>query len=298
MEKRANPTAAMLDELQALVFDIQDVGVRFATYVSTLWLVQEAAAEAGLPVVILDRPNPITGERVEGNLVETEFASFVGIHPLPIRHGLTLGELGRVFAVDRGWAQPLVVPMRGWRRGAWFDQTGLPWVLPSPNLPTLESVTLYPGTCLVEGTNLSEGRGTTRPFELIGAPWIDPFRMARELAARGLPGVVFRATWFTPTFSKHQGVCCGGVQIHVLDRAMLRPVALGIHLLHALRSHGPVDFAWREAANGTCFVDRLLGTDQPRRQLDAGASADDVILSWDTQATSFEERTQVHRLYE
>jgi uncharacterized protein YbbC (DUF1343 family) len=181
------PTPAMLDDLQALVFDIQDVGVRFATYVSTLCLIQEAAAEAGLPVVILDRPNPITGEGVEGNLVETEFASFVGIHPLPIRHGLTLGELGRVFAADRGWAQPLVVPMRGWRRGAWFDQTGLPWVLPSPNLPTLESVTLYPGTCLVEGTNLSEGRGTTRPFELIGAPWIDPFRMARELAARGLP---------------------------------------------------------------------------------------------------------------
>ena len=159
-------------------------------------------------------------------------------------------------------------------------------------------MTLYPGTCLVEGTNLSEGRGTTRPFELIGAPWIDPFRMARELAARGLPGVAFRPTWFTPTFSKHQSVCCGGVQIHVLDRAMLRPVALGIHLLHALRSHGPVDFAWREAANGTCFVDRLLGSDQPRRQLDAGAPAEDVLLSWDTQATSFEERTQVHRLYE
>ena len=291
------PTPAMLDGLEALVFDLQDVGVRFATYISTLWLVQEAAAEAGLPVVILDRPNPLTGERVEGNLVETEFASFVGIHPLPIRHGLTVGELGRLFAAERGWPRPLVVPMLGWRRSDWFDQTGLPWVLPSPNLPMLESVTLYPGTCLVEGTNVSEGRGTTRPFELVGAPWIDPFRLARDLAARGLQGVAFRAAWFTPAFSNYAGAVCGGVQIHVLDRTALRPVAVGVHLLHALKRHAPDDFAWRESANGTYFLDRLLGSDRPRRNLDAGASAEELLLGWETQASGFEERARPYRMY-
>ena len=291
------PTAAMLRDIDALVFDIQDVGVRYATYISTLFLVQEAAADAGLPVVVLDRPNPISGTRVEGNLVEPDHLSFVGIHPMPVRHGLTVGELARVFAADLGWPEPRVVPMLGWGRATWYDQTGLPWVLPSPNLPTLESVTLYPGTCLVEGTTVSEGRGTTRPFELIGAPWIDPFRFADELASRELAGVAFRPTWFTPTFSKHANASCGGVQVHVLDREALRPVELGIHLLHALRSHAPDAFAWREVADGRFFLDRLLGSSAPRRALDAGASPDEVMDGWDGAAEAFAERTEAYRLY-
>jgi uncharacterized protein YbbC (DUF1343 family) len=291
------PTPAMLAGLDAIVFDIQDVGVRFATYVSTLYLVQEAAAEASLPVIVLDRPNPITGLRVEGNMVEAEFVSFVGIHPLPVRHGLTHGELARLFASEQGWPEPRVVQMVGWRRSAWFDETGLTWVLPSPNLPTLESVTLYPGTCLVEGTNWSEGRGTTRPFELIGAPWVDPFRFADELTSRGLAGVAFRPTGFTPTFSKHQSTVCGGLQIHVLDRDALCPVDLGVHLLHALRRHAPDAFAWRVAPNGTCFIDRLLGSDRPRHALDAGASAEDVLENWEKQSADFAERSSKYRLY-
>jgi uncharacterized protein YbbC (DUF1343 family) len=291
------PSPDMLKGLDALVFDIQDIGVRFATYVSTLFLVQEAAAEAGLLFIVLDRPNPITGVRVEGNLVDSDHLSFVGIHPMPIRHGLTFGELACLFAAARGWPRPVVVPMLGWRRDAWFDQTGLRWVLPSPNLPTLDSVTVYPGTCLVEGTNVSEGRGTTRPFELVGAPWIDPFRFADELAARELPGVAFRAIWFTPTFSKHQSVLCGGVQIHVLDREALRPVELGVHLLHTLVAHSRDAFAWRQSSDGAYFVDRLLGDNRPRQLLDAGASVEEVLEGWTAQSAAFAQRSRAFHLY-
>lgn len=290
------PQPDMLRDLDALVFDIQDVGCRYATYISTLLHVQEAAAEAGLPVVVLDRPNPLGGQRVEGNLVEAGFTSFVGVHPIAIRHGLTVGELARLFATERGWPAPEVVPMRGWRREQWFDQTGLPWVQPSPNLPTLDAVTLYPGTCLLEGTNVSEGRGTTRPFELLGAPWIDPFALADTLERRGLPGVAFRPTSFMPTFSKHQGEVCGGVQVHLVDRERLRPVELGVHLVRALRTLNPDAFAWREG-RGTYFLDRLLGSDAPRRALDAGAEAEQVLAGWPQQASAFEERRQSVLLY-
>ena len=291
------PTRAMLAELDALLFDIQDVGVRFATYVSTLWLVQEAAAEAGLPILVLDRPNPLGGLQVEGNLVEAGSASFVGIHPIPIRHGLTFGELARLFACDNGWPEPVVVPMVSWQRTMWFDQTGLPWVLPSPNLPTLDSLTVYPGTCLIEGTNVSEGRGTTRPFELLGAPWVDPYRLAAQMAARALPGVAFRPTWFTPTFSKHHGTVCGGVQVHVLDRHAIRPVELGIHLLHALMTDCPDHFAWRQSDTGTYFIDRLLGSSQPRQMLDAGCDAPTVYAGWPATARAFQERAATVLLY-
>ena len=205
------PSPSMLAGLDSLIFDIQDIGVRYATYISTMAYAQAAAAEAGLMFVVFDRPNPL-GSPIDGNLLDPAFASFVGVHPLPVLHGLTTGELARLLAAERGWPAPLVVAMQGWQHGLWFDQTGLPWVQPSPNLPTLDAVTLYGGTCLIEGTNLSEGRGTTRPFELIGAPWIDPFRAAEELQRREIPRVTFRPAYFTPTFSKHAGVACGGVQ--------------------------------------------------------------------------------------
>ncbi len=259
------PTDEMLADVDALLFDIQDVGVRLATYVSTLWLVQQAAAEVGLPLVVLDRPNPIAGLQVEGNLVEAGRESFVGIHAIPIRHGLTFGDL--------------------------------PWVQPSPNLPTLDSVTVYPGTCLIEGTNVSEGRGTTRPLELVGAPWVDPYRLAGELEARGIPGAAFRATWFTPTFSKHHGTTCGGVQVHVLDRQALRPVELGIHLIHAFMTHCPREFAWRKSEIGTYFIYRLLGSAQPRQMLDTGSDARTVYVDWPASALAFQIRTSALLLY-
>ena len=291
------PTPEMLDGLDALVFDVQDVGVRYATYISTMAYAQEAASTAGLTFVVLDRPNPITGHLIEGNLLDPVFASFVGVHPVPIRHGMTAGELARLFAAERGWAAPLVVPMRGWRRDHWFDETGLPWVQPSPNLPTLDTVTLYSGTCLIEGTNVSEGRGTTRPFEYVGAPWLDPFRLAAEMEGRGLPGCGYRPVFFSPTFSKHAGQICGGVQVHVIDRAVFRPVELGIHLLEAIRALAPKVFAWRESPEGRFFVDLLLGSGQPRRLLDGGSGPDEVMAGWAEERVRFAERRRPFLLY-
>lgn len=291
------PTPAMLDGLDALVYDIQDAGVRFYTYLSTMAYAL-GTASAGIAFVVLDRPNPISGTRVEGNVLDPAFRSFVGAHPITIRHGLTFGELAQLFAAESGWTAPIVVPMRGWRRESWFDETGLPFVLPSPNLPTLDSLTLYPGTCLIEGTNLSEGRGATRPFELVGAPWLDPFQLAEELEQRDLPGVAFRPTYFTPTFSKHANDSCGGVQIHIRDRDALRPTQLGIHLLHAFRSLNPDAFAWREGREGRYAIDLLLGSDRPRQALDGGASVAEVTIGWDEESRAFEERRRPYLIYD
>lgn len=291
------PTRDMLTGLDALIFDIQDVGSRFATYLSTMVHGLRAASEADLPYVVLDRPNPITGTRVEGGLLDPAFESFVGVYPLPIRHGMTFGELARLIAAEEGWPEPVVVLLEGWRRNQWFDETGLPWVLPSPNLPTLESTALYPGTCLIEGTNLSEGRGITRPFEIIGAPWLDPFEFAAEMGRRAIPGALFRPTWFAPTFSKHQGVTCGGIQIHVTDRGRVHPVALGVQLLDVVRNLGPEEFAWRQGENGRYFADLLFGSDRPRQIMDAGGRPDDVMNGWEQQQREFEERRAPYLLY-
>ncbi len=291
------PTPAMLEGLDALLFEIQDAGVRFFTYLSTMAYCQQAAASAGLAFVVLNRPNPLTGDRVEGNVLDPDFRSFVGCHPMPVRHGMTFGELARLFAAERGWPEPIVVAMQGWRRRWWFDQTGLPWVFPSPNLPTLDAVTLYPGTCLVEGTNVSEGRGTTRPFELIGAPWLDPFALAAALERRNLPGVAFRPVYFTPSFSKHANVSCGGVQLHIVDREALRPVSMGMHLLDVLRELDPHAFAWHEGQKGRYFLDLLLGSDRARRMLDDGDGVAEATAGWEDEAASFDERRQPFLLY-
>ncbi len=290
------PTAAMLDGLDALLIDLQDIGVRYATYASTVAYVLEAAADT-VSVVILDRPQPLTGTRLEGNLLKPAFASFVGVHPIPIRHGMTLAELARLIAAERGLPEPAVIPMRGWRRAWWFDETGLPWVQPSPNLPTLNALTLYPGTCLIEGTNLSEGRGTTRPFEVIGAPWLNPWRLADALHGLSLPGVIVRPTFFTPAFSKHAGMSCGGVQLHITDRDALRPVELGLHLLRTLRALDPAHFAWIEGAGGHFFIDRLLGDDTPRHALDAGEPVTEITQAWPAEIDAFAVRRQPFLLY-
>jgi uncharacterized protein YbbC (DUF1343 family) len=291
------PTPEMLVGLDALLFDIQDIGVRYATYISTMFHAQAAAADGGLQFVVLDRPNPLGGAHVEGNLLDPTFSSFVGIAPVPILHGMTVGELARLFAAEQGWPEPVVVRMQGWRRALWYDATGLPWVQPSPNLPTLDSLAVYGGTCLVEGTNVSEGRGTTRPFEYVGAPWIDPFGLAADLDARSLAGLLFRAAYFTPSFGKHAGVTCGGVQVHIADRAAVRSTELGIHLLHALRRQDPAAFAWRSGEERP-FVDLLLGGDAARRALDDGAEPGDILAPWRAEAAAFAERRRPYLLYE
>ncbi len=291
------PTYEMIEGLDALIFDIQDIGVRYATYISTMAFAQEAAAAAGLSFVVFDRPNPLGGSQIEGNLLDPAWASFVGVHPIPVRHGMTVGELAQLFAADRGWPAPLVVPMRGWSRGQWFDGTGLPWVQPSPNLPTLDAVTLYSGTCLIEGTDVSEGRGTTRPFELVGAPWIDPFRLADELNRRELAGIAFRPAFFAPTFSKHANISCGGVQIYLIDRAAARPFELGLHLLHALRQLYPAELGWGQGRDGRFFVDLLFGSDRPRLAIEGGATVEEIMAEQAEELDRFREKRRAYLLY-
>src|SRR6266436_8006729 len=245
--KRLAPEPRALAGLGVLVVDLQDVGARYYTFVWTMALTMRAAARVGLPVVVLDRPNPLGGEKLEGNMPDPRFASFVGLHPLPTRHGMTIGEVAGYLNDTHGLGCDLtVVPMLGWRRAMLWEDTGLPWVAPSPNMPTPDTARVYPGGCLVEGTNLSEGRGTTRPFEWIGAPYLDGHRYAAALDAMSLPGVRFRPARFIPTFHKWAGEVCGGVQIHVTDRRRFRPFRTGIAAIAVARRLAPAEFRWKE----------------------------------------------------
>jgi uncharacterized protein YbbC (DUF1343 family) len=287
----------MLEGLDSLVFDIQDVGCRFYTYPSTMAYAMEAAAEHGLSFIVLDRPDPINGVAVEGNLLRSGFSSFVGLHPVPIRHGMTIGELASLINEEVG-VDLSVVEMRGWSRGMWFDETGLPWVQPSPNIPTLDTATVYLGTCLFEGVNVSEGRGTTRPFEYVGAPWIDGWRWAEELNSLGLSGVRFRASSFIPTFDKYVGERCGGVQVHVTDRGGLRPVEVGLHMLQALLSLHKDELQWLPPeAGGLMHFDMLAGTDALREDLIAGRPVGDIVGGWGEELEGFMELRRGHLLY-
>jgi uncharacterized protein YbbC (DUF1343 family) len=282
-----SPTSEMLAEIDVLVIDIQDIGVRYATYLSTVAHVLDACAANDKAVLILDRPNPLGGDRVGGNLLDLEFASFVGIHQMPVLHGLTIGEFGLLWARDHQLPPPEVIPMQGWQREMWFDGTGLPWVLPSPNLPTLDSVTVYPATCLIEGTDLSEGRGTTRPFEVIGAPWIEPESLVADLEALAIDGAGFRPIYFTPMFSKHQGVRCGGIQVHVFDREMFDSVAFGPRLLATIKCRYPENFSWLAPADGAFFVDKLAGGSTLREVIDSGSSVDALLSQWSNESAGF-----------
>ena len=286
------PTAAMLDGVETLVFDIQDVGARVYTYIATLAEVLRAGAEHGIPVVVLDRPNPINGVEVEGNVLDPAFASFVGPAPLPMRYGMTIGELGRFFNQELGIHADLsVVPLEGWQRALWYDQTGLPWVNPSPNLRSLTAATLYPGTVLFEGTNLSEGRGTDRPFEWAGAPWVDAVAWADRLNAANLPGVRFHPLGLTPTASKFAGEACTGVGVEIVDRLQLRPVALGLAMVAAVRELNPDSFQFNDS------FDLLAGTDQVRLALEAGESAADIVDAWQAASGDFLQVREKHLLY-
>jgi len=287
------PTPEMLAGLDALVVDMQDGGVRFYTYLYTMAYAMQAAAEAGLPVVVLDRPTPLGGLKIEGPVLDPAYASFVGLYPIPIRYGMTIGETARLFNEVFGIGCDLtVIPLGGWERAMWYDQTGLPFIPPSPNLPTLSALTLYPGTCLIEGTNLSEGRGTTKPFEYLGAPWITgPERLAQDLNGLELPGVRFRPVYFTPTFSKYAGQSCRGVQVYVTDREIFEPVTTILHLIRQVRLAYPDQFGWREPweAGGHHPIDLLTGGDTVRRHLDANRPVSELVAGWQAPLRAFAE---------
>lgn len=295
------PTAEMLTGLDALVIDLQDVGTRIYTYIYTMANCLRAAARHALPVIVCDRPNPIGGVAVEGPVLEDGFESFVGQYPIPMRHGMTIGELARLFNEHFGIGAKLeVVSMQGWSRDQYGDETGLPWVLPSPNIPTLDSAIVYPGTVLLEGTNLSEGRGTTRPFELVGAPWAHPESIARELNALALPGVYFRPALFEPTFHKHARVACGGCQIHVTERTIFRAVETGIAVIDAFRAAG-APFAWRdppyEYESTRMPIDILYGSAALRERDSDQVAARALARSWEGAVARFDELRRKFLLY-
>ena len=242
------PTAKMLEDVDVLLVDLQDIGARYYTFIWTLYLCMRACEKHDVAIVVLDRPNPINGLTTEGPVLDPAYTSFVGMHPIPVRHGRTIGELATQF---RDEAFPKcrlsILPMKNWDRAMWFDQTGLPWVIPSPNMPALDTATVYPGMCLLEGTNISEGRGTTRPFEIFGAPFIDAANLSRELNELRLPGVYFRENYFQPTFQKFAGELCGGAQLHVVDRNSFLPLKTGVEIIKSIRRIYPDQFQWKQS---------------------------------------------------
>jgi len=289
---RMTPPPESLEKIDAVLVDLQDVGTRVYTFAATVAQVMAATAAAGVKVVVLDRPNPIGGLQVEGNMLQPEWASFVGPYPLPMRHGLTLGELARYYNATQKMGCDLeVIPARGWRRGDYFDATGLPWVLPSPNLPTLDSAVVYPGQVLLEGTNLSEGRGTTRPFELCGAPFLEPGRIKARLGEIPLPGVVFREVSFEPTFHKWAGELCRGFQLHVTDRLAFKPYFTTLALLGVIRELYPGDFAWKqppyEYETERRPIDLLTGDAAIREGLEQGTPVRELEAAWQEELGEF-----------
>lgn len=296
------PTPAMLAGLDALVIDLQDVGTRIYTFMYTMALAMQAARAAGIRVVVLDRPNPINGVQIEGNLLERGHESFVGLYPLPTRHGLTMGELARLFNDAYGIGCDLtVVPMEGWRRAHWLNETDAPWVLPSPNMPTVDTATVFPGMVHVEGTQLSEGRGTTHPFEMIGAPHLDPWALAGALARENLPGVVFRPHSFMPTFQKHARAVCGGVFVHVTDRRRFNATLAGVAVVRAARALDPNAFAWKEPPyeyeDTRNPFDVIAGTTTLRAQIEARTPLDEIAAGWEAGVRAFTALRAPYLLY-
>jgi uncharacterized protein YbbC (DUF1343 family) len=297
------PTAEMLRGLDALIIDLQDIGARIYTYIYTMANCLRAAAKHGVTVIICDRPNPIGGVEVEGATLRQGWESFVGQFPIPMRHGMTMGELAKLFNNAFEINAPLeVVKMDGWTRDMYADETGLPWVMPSPNMPTLDTAIVYPGTVLFEGTMLSEGRGTTRPFELLGAPWIDAEQFAAAMNGAALPGAYFRPAGFEPTFQKHAKQPCGGCQIHVTDRAAFKPVITGVALIDMFRRFNPPKFAWRqppyEYEHEKVPIDILAGSDVLRQQIDSSVSIGEIAASWSNDEAEFKRLRAPYLLYQ
>jgi uncharacterized protein YbbC (DUF1343 family) len=300
--KTRKPRPEMLKNIDILVVDLQDVGSRYYTFIWTLELCMQACIEAGKTIVVLDRPNPINGKTVEGPLLDPRFASFVGLRPLPVRHGMTIAEIGRY--LHKAFHPGLdfrVLPMQGWKRSMWFDQTRLPWVLPSPNMPSLDTALVYPGMCLLEGTNLSEGRGTTGPFEICGAPFIHPETVVTVLSEFNLPGVVFRPISFQPTFQKFEGVLCGGVQIHVTDRNKFLPFKTGVAILKTVHNTYPREFVWKQPPYEYELVklpiDILAGTDRLRKDIESWKDLNEMEKWWKEEAKAFEQIRKQYLMY-
>ena len=305
------PSAAELADVDVLVVDLQDVGSRYYTFIWTMALCLQRAARAGISVLVLDRPNPIGGLAVEGGEVESAAESFVGLASIPVRHGLTIGEIARMVQAGIPWggerfANSLdvdlqVIGMRGWKRDLFFDETHLPWVLPSPNMPTVDTALVYPGMCLLEGTNVSEGRGTTRPFEIVGAPFVDGYKLAERLAGDTLPGVRFRPLSFRPTFHKFAGQVCGGVQLHVVDRTAFQPYRTGVAMLRALHLLVGEAFRWRtekyEFVSNRPAIDLLSGGAEIRLGIDAGVSLAGLCATWTPAESAFADRRRACLLY-
>lgn len=298
--KTRKPSPEMLSKIDIMVIDLQDVGARYYTFIWTMALVMEACQEQNKPVVILDRPNPINGKTLEGPVLEPKYCSFVGLQRLPIRHGMTIGEIA-LYLKDAFYRElPLeVITMQGWKRNMWFDNTGLPWVLPSPNMPTLTTATVYPGTCLLEGTNISEGRGTTRPFEIFGAPFVDPEVLVTRLKDIRLPGVIFRPMHFLPTFQKHAGMLCGGAQIHLTNRERFKPFKTAAAILKTLHDLYPGKFRWNrppyEYEQNLRPIDILAGTDRFRKDIEQSASLESMEAWWKSELHDFD--SKIRRKY-
>ncbi|ARI77719.1 exo-beta-N-acetylmuramidase NamZ family protein [Halobacillus mangrovi] len=293
------PTPEMLEGIDVLLFDIQDVGTRFYTYIYTMAYAMEAAQEKNIEFIVLDRPNPLSGEAVEGPVLNDEYSSFVGKYEIPLRHGMTVGELAKLFNKEFGIGADLtVVEMDHWKRDMYYDETPLEWVLPSPNMPTLDTALVYPGAALIEGTNVSEGRGTTKPFELIGAPYIDSTELASALNELELPGVDFRAASFTPSFSKHAGELSHGVQIHVTDKEAFQPVTTGVSLVKTIHDLYPEDFEFRaENSEGVSFFDLLVGNGWIREAIEEGSSVEEMKAKWQEDLIEFKEVRENYLLY-
>lgn len=285
----------MLRAIDAMVFDLQDIGTRIYTFIATMAYAMQAAAEAGIPFIVLDRPNPINGVDMEGPILEyPQHSSFIGLYPIPLRHAMTTGELAQLFNAKflPKPANLTVVALEGWKRTDWFDATGAPWVLPSPNMPTLDTATVYPGQVLIEGTNLSEARGTTRPFELFGAPWIDGYVLTRELNALKLPGVKFREAWFTPTFSKHAGRRCGGAQLHVTDRGAFRASTVTLALLQTVRHLYGAKLELHAE-----YFDKVMGTSTVREAFELGVGFDKIVAGFENGLRAFAKLREPYLLY-
>jgi len=287
--------AGMMSSVDVMVFDLQDVGTRVYTYIATMAYAMQACADAGIPFIVLDRPNPINGVAMEGSVLEfPKYSSFIGLYPIPLRHGMTAGELAQLFNVKflPKKCDLTVVPMENWTRDEWFDETSLPWTLPSPNLPTPDSATVYPGQVIIEGTNLSEGRGTTKPFEFFGAPWIDGFVLAKKLNELNLPGVKFREVYFTPTFSKFSGTNCGGCQMHVTDRNVFQPVATTLAILSVVKkTYGD------KLELHASYFDRVLGTSSVREALERGEPVEKIVAGFKPGLAGFAKLREPFLLY-
>lgn len=297
------PIPEMLDGVDALVIDVQDVGTRVYTYIHTMALAMQAARECDKRFVVLDRPNPINGLKIEGPILDPEFKSFVGMFPIPLRHGMTVGELALMFNQEYGVGCDLeVVKMEGWRRAMWFEETGLPWVMPSPNMPHVDTAAVFPGSVMLEGTTVSEGRGTTRPFEIIGAPYIDAAALTGELARHKLPGFALRELYFEPTFHKFSGRLCAGVQIHVTDRTAFKPAITGVAVISSIRRLYPEEFGWKQPPYEYVYdklpFDVISGGSAVREQIEAGVSMAVIEEGWREALERFESARARYLLYD